>query len=115
MSVPTHTPPVVFTRHVHTTHRYVLPGENVAILTTIQTVHPASITLAELVHFCNARREAELGLDDVWNYYVNLEELDGWVSHAPGDPPDEVAMFLNDNGVSISDWPPYCLEERTTP
>jgi hypothetical protein len=90
-------------------------GRRCAIITTRRVISPPAITCAELLDLLNEHTTLQQAEGRPW-YAVELPGLDASVMcPCRDDLHRETAELLNSLGVSISDWPLYCLEEGSAP
>ena len=84
-------------------------GKPIAILTHVLTVFPASVTRADIDAFVtNAKQDDPDDPDSDWVVELPGLEKVSWCERE--SLAEEVANALNENGVSVSDWPVYNLD-----
>jgi hypothetical protein len=94
------------TRHVHNAH-----GVRIAIMTTTYSLYPCEITEAEFHRMLDTHTQVKT-TDGVSRYEIEIPGLDAESMSLTLDKlVTETAELLNDLGVSIVDWPQYCLKE----
>jgi hypothetical protein len=108
------TAPVSFTCTDGQRQRLVLRlnGQSIALVTTSSLVTPATITRAQLAQLLANHTINDLDGDGDQRWTTTLPGLDDDVTvwHTHEGLEEDVAYKLNSYGISISDWPPYCLD-----
>lgn len=88
--------------------RTVVNGVAVTVKTAVFAATPASVTRAELEE--HVRHHAKQDENGEWTFdshplfsYLMAEDFEDLMSDAANE--------LNGCGISVSDWPPYCITE----
>jgi hypothetical protein len=101
----------VRTEDVETRSLIEINGVEAAVLTRTHVISPASVTVDDIERHVKqvARKTDPADPESYWEVELPGLESVEWSEY--GDLAAEVANQLNGEGVSVTDWPPYKLDD----